>query len=206
MAALVLAAGEQSKFAAILWGAIGAPITLSHCQGSKHMKRRSILSLFAITALGLALLPGSAASQQKSLKDQIVGSWTYAVADTVRPDGSRVPTWGPNFSGLVIFGSDGRFVSLIGRDVPKFASNSRATGTADENKAAMNGNIALFGRYTINEADHTLIYQIERSSFPNWTGTEQKRPFTLAGDELKYAVPAASAGDGRAEVVLKRAK
>jgi hypothetical protein len=170
------------------------------------MKRRSILSLFAITALGLALLPGSAASQQKSLKDQIVGSWTYAVADTVRPDGSRVPTWGPNFSGLVIFGSDGRFVSLIGRDVPKFASNSRATGTADENKAAMNGNIALFGRYTINEADHTLIYQIERSSFPNWTGTEQKRPFTLAGDELKYAVPAASAGDGRAEVVLKRAK
>ncbi len=171
------------------------------------MNRRSILTLSTLALLGFALLPGSAVGQQKSLKDQIVGSWTYATADTVRPDGSRVPTWGPNFSGLVIFGSDGRFISLIGRaDVPKFASGARATGTADENKAAVNGSIALFGTYTINETDRSLIYHIERSSFPNWSGTEQKRPFTLAGDELKYIVPAASAGDGRAEVVLKRAK
>ena len=171
------------------------------------MNRRSILSLSAATVLGLTCLSGSVVAQQKPLKEQIVGSWTYASADTVRPDGSRVPTWGPNFSGLVIFGSDGRFVSLVGRaDVPKFASGSRATGTADENKAAMNGSIALFGTYTINETDHSLTYHIERSSFPNWTGTDQKRPFTLTGDELKYTVPAASAGDGRAEVVLKRAK
>ena len=171
------------------------------------MNRRSILMLSTLVVLGFALLPGSAVGQQKSLKDQIVGSWTYATADTVRPDGSRVPTWGPNFSGLVIFGSDGRFVSLIGRaDVPKFVSGSRASGTADENKAAVNGSIALFGTYTINETDRSLIYHIERSSFPNWSGTEQKRPFTLAGDELKYTVPAASAGDGRAEVVLKRVK
>jgi hypothetical protein len=171
------------------------------------MNRRSILTLSTLAVSGFALLPGSAVGQQKSLKDQIVGSWTYATADTVRPDGSRVPTWGPNFSGLVIFGSDGRFVSLIGRaDVPKFASGGRATGTADENKAAVNGSIALFGTYTINETDRSLVYHIERSSFPNWSGTDQKRPFTLAGDELKYTVPAASAGDGRAEVVLKRAK
>ena len=171
------------------------------------MNRRGILTLSTLAVLGFALLPGSAVGQQKSLKDQIVGSWTYASADTVRADGSRVPTWGPNFSGLVIFGADGHFVSLVGRaDVPKFASGSRAAGTADENKAAMIGSIALFGTYTINEADRSLTYHIERSSFPNWSGTDQKRPFTLAGDELKYIVPAASAGDGRAEVVLKRAK
>jgi Lipocalin-like domain len=165
------------------------------------------LTTVALQCLAVALPTSAAVAQQKLLKDQIVGSWTYASADTVRPDGSRVPTFGPNPSGLVIFGSDGRFVSLVGRpDVPKFASNSRTTGTADENKAAVNGSIALFGRYTINEADHTLTYHVERSSFPNWAGTEQKRPFTLMGDELKYTVPTASAGDGRGEVVLKRAK
>jgi hypothetical protein len=32
---------------------------------------------------------------------------------------------------------------------------------------------------------------------------EQKRPFTLAGDELKYKVAAATGG-GMAEVVLRR--
>jgi hypothetical protein len=169
------------------------------------MNRCTILGLFAVAA-GLAFLSHSVVAQQKPLKEQIVGSWTYASADTVRPDGTKVPTWGPNFSGLIIFGNDGRFISLVGRDIPKFASNSRATGTGDENKAAVNGSIALFGRYTVNEAERTLTYNIERSSYPNWTGTEQKRPFTLVGDELKYTVPAASAGDGRAEVVLRRAK
>jgi hypothetical protein len=168
---------------------------------------RGVLSLSAITALGLALLPGDAVSQQKSLKEQIVGSWTYVSADTVAPDGSRVPTFGPNPSGLTIFGSDGHYVSLVVRaDIPKFASNSRTAGTPEENKAAMQGGIATFGRYTINEADHTLTLNIERSSFPNWNGTEQKRPITIVGDELKYTVPVASSGGGRGEVVLKRAK
>jgi hypothetical protein len=174
-------------------------------KGAITMIRRSIFVLSAVAA-GLVLASSATVAQQRSLKDQIVGSWTYASADTIRPDGSRVPTWGSNYSGLVIFGADGRFVSLIGRDISKFASNSRVNGTADENKAAVAGSIALFGHYTINEAEKTLTYNIERSSYPNWTGTEQKRPFTLTGDELKYTVPAASAGDGRAEVVLRRAK
>jgi hypothetical protein len=171
------------------------------------MNRRRILSVAGITAIGLAILPGNAVSQQKTLKEQIVGSWTYALNETILPDGSRMQTFGPNQTGLVIFGGDGRYVSLVGRaGIPKFASASRASGTAEENKAAVQGSIATFGRYTINEADHTLTLNIEYSSFPNWTGTEQKRPFTLTGDELKYVVPTASAGNGRGEVILKRAK
>jgi Lipocalin-like domain len=171
------------------------------------MNRRSILSISAMTVLGLAFVSSAAIAQQKSLKEQIVGSWTYASADTVRPDGSRVPTWGPNPAGLWMFGSDGRFMSLTGRaGVPRFASNSRTTGTPEENKAAVQGSIATFGRYTINEAQHTLTLNIEYSSFPNWTGTQQTRPFTITGDELKYTVPTASSGDGRGEVALKRAK
>jgi hypothetical protein len=106
-----------------------------------------------------------------------------------------------------VFGSDGRYISLTGRTgVPRFASNSRTTGTPEENKAAVQGSIATFGRYTINEAEHALTLNIEYSSFPNWTGTQQTRPFTIVGDELKYTVPTASAGDGRGEVALKRAK
>ena len=44
------------------------------------MNRRNIFGLSAIAALGLALLPGSAVSQQKSLKEQIVGTWTFVSA------------------------------------------------------------------------------------------------------------------------------
>ncbi|HLQ88565.1 MAG TPA: lipocalin-like domain-containing protein [Xanthobacteraceae bacterium] len=171
------------------------------------MKNRNVVICSAAAVLGLALLPGNAIGQQKPLKEQIVGTWTYAVNETIRPDGSRVKTFGDNQSGLVIFGADGRYVSLVGRSgLPKFASNSRAAGSPDENKAVVQGSIGTFGRYSINEGDRTLTLNIEYSTFPNWTGTEQKRPLTITGDELKYIVAAASAGDGRAEVTLRRAK
>ena len=171
------------------------------------MNNRNVVTYSAATVLGLVLLPGNAISQQKPLKEQIVGSWTYAANETVRPDGSRVKTFGDNQSGLVIFGADGRYVSLVGRSgVPKFASNSRTAGSPEENKAVVQGSIATFGRYSINEGDRTLTLNIEYSTFPNWTGTEQKRPLTITGDELKYIVAAASAGDGRGEVTLRRAK
>ena len=43
------------------------------------MNRRSVLSVSAIAVLGLALLPATAFSQQKSLKEQIVGTWTHCI-------------------------------------------------------------------------------------------------------------------------------
>jgi hypothetical protein len=78
-------------------------------------------------------------------------------------------------------------------------------GTPEENKAVVQASIAHFGRYTVDEANKTISFHIETSTFPNWNGTEQKRPFTLTGDELVWRTPA-STGGGTAEVVLKRAK
>jgi hypothetical protein len=53
------------------------------------VKRRIILSLCAATVLGLALLPDAAVSQQKSLTEQLVGSWTIISNDNVAPDGTK---------------------------------------------------------------------------------------------------------------------
>jgi hypothetical protein len=41
------------------------------------MNRRNVLSLSAIAALGLAMLPGNVVAQTKSLKDQLVGTWIF---------------------------------------------------------------------------------------------------------------------------------
>jgi hypothetical protein len=49
---------------------------------------RNILRLAAISVLGLALLPGNAVSEQKSLRDQLVGTWKIVSVDNTRPDGS----------------------------------------------------------------------------------------------------------------------
>jgi len=171
------------------------------------MKRLSLLTLttIALLFLGVALPSGSAGGQEKTLKEQLVGTWTLVSADTVNSDGSRVPIFGPNPKGLGVFDSNGRYIFLNGRSgLPKFASNNRMEGTPEEYKAVVQGMNAHFGRYTINETDKTITFHIETSTFPNWNGIEQKRPFTLTGDELKWTT--AASGGGTAEVVLMRAK
>ena len=171
------------------------------------MKRLRVLTMttMALMLVELGVPPGDALGQQKTLKEQVVGTWTYVSVDTVRPDGSREQMYGPNPKGLVIFDSTGRYALVNARaDLAKFASNNRTQGTAEENKAVVQGSIAHFGRYTVNEADRTITFYIEGSTFPNWSGIEQKRPFTVSGDELKWTTPAS--GGGLGEVVLKRAK
>ena len=168
--------------------------------------RTFTLTAMALLFLGVALPSRDAVGQQKTLKEQLVGTWTYVSVDTVRPDGSRAPTFGPNPQGLASFDSHGRYVLLVARSgLPTFTSNNRVEGTPEENQAVVQGSIAHFGRYTVNEADKTLTFHIETSTFPNLNGAEQKRPVTITGDELKWTVPAASGG-GSAEVVLKRTK
>ena len=87
----------------------------------------------ALPFLVLVLLAGDAAGQQKTLKEQLIGTWTYVSVDIVHSDGSRLPLFGPNPSGLASFDANGRYLLLTARmDLPKFASNNRNGGTAEE--------------------------------------------------------------------------
>lgn len=159
----------------------------------------------ALLFFGVWLTGGNAVAQQETLAAQLVGTWTYVSVDIVSPDGHRVHLYGPNPTGLAIFDRNGRYLLLTARsDQPKFTSNNRMQGTDEENRAVVQGSIAHFGTYTVNETDRTITFRIKTSTFPNWNGTEQKRPFTLSGDELKWTTPASSGG--LAEVVLKRAR
>jgi hypothetical protein len=163
-----------------------------------------LLASAMVLVLGTALPSANALGQQTALKDQLLGAWTYVSVDTVRADGSRTQMYGPNPQGLIIFDRSGRYALVNTRgDLPAFASKDRLKGTPDEYATIVHGSIAHFGRYTINEADNTITFQIESSTFPNWNGVVQKRPFVLNGDDLKWTTPNASGG-GSGEIVLKR--
>jgi hypothetical protein len=171
------------------------------------MNRTSILSLSAITAVGLALLPSHVLAQQKPLKDQLVGAWTVVSSDNVAPDGSKRQLFGSNPTGIVILDASGRYAQILVRPGrPKFASNNRLQGTAEENKAAQEGAVAHHGTWTVNEADKTVVLRIETAVYPNQDGTEAKRSISsLTADELKWTNPASGAG-GTTETVWRRAK
>ena len=91
-------------------------------------------------------------------------------------------------------------------DVPKYASNDRLMGTAEENTAAAQGVLAFFGTYTVNEADRVIALHVDGSSYPNINGADRKFAITkLTGDELDYSILTPTA-DAATYVVLKRAK
>ena len=163
-----------------------------------------------VTALvGLTLTGSSEAwAQQKagSSAKQLMGHWA-PVSVTVEQGGKKVEPFGPNPKGLFIFDRSGRYsIVLLRPGVAKFASNNREAGTADENKAAVQGTLAHVGTYAVNEKEGSYNLRIESSSFPNWSGTDQKRLFTVSGDELRITNPTPSQGSGTALVVLKRVK
>jgi hypothetical protein len=168
------------------------------------MKRVCKLTIGALglLLLGVVLAAGDAFAQ--TAKD-LVGTWTLVSAVTEQ-GGNKTDTYGPHPKGILMVDANGRYVIAIARaGLPKVASNNRTTATPEENKAIVGGSITHFGTLSVNAADQTMTFKIETATFPNFDGTEQKRPFTLTGDDLTYTVPAASGG-GTATTVWKRAK
>ncbi len=132
------------------------------------MHRRNVVGISALV-VALTMLPGSASAQQKSIKDQVIGAWTLLLADNIKDDGAHVPGYGPNPVGSLIFTADGHYsLQIIRYGRPAFAAKNRMAGTADENKAAVQGMISHFGTYTVDEAGEAITFRIEASSFPNW--------------------------------------
>jgi hypothetical protein len=168
------------------------------------MKRvyKRTLDILGVLRLGVVLSAGAVCAQ--TVKD-LAGTWTL-VSVVTEQEGKKTDTFGPQPKGVLMVDANGRYVLTIARaDLPKFASNNRMTGTPEENKAIVQGSNTHFGTVAVNAADKTITFKIETATFPNWNGAEQKRAFTLTGDELTYTVPAASGG-GTATVVWKRAK
>jgi hypothetical protein len=166
---------------------------------SKH----SIMAVF----LGVAALATDADAQQKpsELRQKIVGTWSLS-EQWVEQEGKKIQRFGANPKGISMYDGNGRFATILMRsDLPKFASNNAITGTADENKAIVQGSNATYGTWSIDEHDGSLITQIDGSTFPGWDGQGQKRSVSIVGNEMKVCVPGAQIG-GTACAIWKRPK
>jgi len=108
----------------------------------------------------------------------------------------------------MVFSRDGHFALVQMRaELPRIAANSRDQGTPEENKAIVQGSIAYFGTYSVNEVEKVITIKLEGSTFANLLGGgEQKRIITsLTPDELKFTNPKTPSG-ATLEVGWKRAK
>jgi len=136
-------------------------------------------------------------------KERLVGSWI--LTSLTGGDGDTLP-YGAKPRGTMMVDANGRFsITVVRSDLPKFSSDNRMTGTADENKAVVQGCIAYFGTCTIDEATHVITVHVEGSTFPNFAGGTQTRILSFRGDdEVTYFNPTPSMG-GTAKVTYRRA-
>lgn len=164
----------------------------------------------AATCLLTGLLAETAGGQSVTERGRgpFVGSWMLVSIHYVHADGTRIEPFGPGAKGMLVFDGNGHFsTQIISADRPKFKSNNRMIGTPDEFKAASQGVVAYFGTYIVSEAERLVTLHIERSSFPNWDGTDQKRTYAFAGDELRYTAVNSTANPAEAaQLVWKRAR
>jgi hypothetical protein len=161
-----------------------------------------------LAVLAVALAGGQAAAQQKSLRDQIVGTWNFGVAEVIAPDGKKSFPFGETPKGVLIFTADGHFAQIhVASDVPKIASGNRLTGTPEEYAAIMRRSISVFGDYSVNEEKKTVTFKIVSASYPNWQGEAQERSIDkLTAGEFVNTNHNVAGGRGSASNYYTRAK
>jgi hypothetical protein len=156
-------------------------------------------------AMLAALALSTSAAMAQTARD-LAGTWQL-VSSVTEKDGTKTDQFGAGAKGMLTLDADGHFMlTIIGSDLPRFASNNRAAGTPDENKAVVSKSIAMIGTYAVSSADKTLTFKVDSATFPNWNGTEQRRLLASGDkDELKYVTPTASSG-GVGTVTWRRMK
>jgi hypothetical protein len=162
----------------------------------------------AAAALMLGFAGSDAAAQQKSLKERLVGTWHFVVAEVTAPDGKKSFPFGPTPRGILIFTPEGDFAQIhIASEVPKIASGNRLAATPEEYAGIMRGTIAQFGTYTVDEDKKTFTYRIVSSTFPNWDGILQTRLVEkITDDEFVNTNPNVGAGRGSATNLYRRVR
>ena len=163
-------------------------------------------------AIGILLAIGASAAvaqPAKSMREQIVGTWDFVIAEITTADGKKTFPFGERPKGMLVFTADGHFSQVhVSGDLPRIEGNNRLAGTPEQNTAIVHGSLALFGTYTVDEAKKTLTFNIVSSTFPNQWGTSQTRTIDrLTADEFRNTNPAASRdGPAVAANIYRRAK
>ena len=150
------------------------------------MNRRCALGgLCAIALVTIPALPSSSVAQEKSLRDQLVGTWVYISSTARRDNGSTVQR--PSFKGTATYAADGRFQLIAARtDAPEYKSGDPARPSSDEALAASGSFTTYTGTYMVDENTKTIHANIETSTFPNFVPAPDLRRIikSITADEI----------------------
>ena len=118
----------------------------------------------------------------------LVGSWRLTGWTRLTADEPLVYPFGREAVGLLVYAPDGHMaVQMTAGHRKTLGIDDPIGGPVEARAAAYSGCLAYFGTYMVEGS--TVVHRIEASLFPDWTGAEQPRPFTLDADTLVLRTP-----------------
>jgi hypothetical protein len=121
-------------------------------------------------------------------EERLFGSYQLLTFRDIADDGEVREPLGPAPIGFIIYSPERRMSCvLMAADRPNFSEGDILAGSDEERIAAFASASAYAGRWHIE--DGMVVHHLEAATFPNWVGTEQRRPFAFEGDELHLFPP-----------------
>jgi hypothetical protein len=137
------------------------------------------------------------------MSDELIGSWKLLIWQQIAADGSKSYPFGEDPEGLLIYAPDGYMaVQMLTVNRPQLQTTSATGGSIEERAAAYSSCLAYFGKYQV--VDGVVIHSVAASLFPNWSNTEQHRPYTLEDNRLTLRTPMGPGVTVENEIIWER--
>jgi hypothetical protein len=121
-------------------------------------------------------------------EDRLVGSYRLVTFRDIADDGEVREPLGADPVGFILYSAE-RYMTavLMAAHRPNFAAGDILSGSDEERVRAFATASGYAGRWSITDGE--VVHQLEAATFPNWTGTVQRRRYEMEGDELRLYPP-----------------
>jgi len=131
---------------------------------------------FLLTTLliGGVLLANTASAQNNT---QIAGSYSLSAVYDQTQDGQKHNPWGEGVKGLLILTPTGQFSVMI-------VSDNRDKAASKSPRTPVGPVVAYYGTYMVGGDGKSLVYHVDRSSFPAWDNIDRHVDISSASADL----------------------
>jgi len=144
------------------------------------MNRRQVIGMMGCVA---------SAHAAPAVKDRFVGVYKLISCERKSKDGRVDYPYGEKPIGRITYDKAGRMSAQLMRPGrrstgPPGVSFAQSGAGAEEIRAAVDGFIAYFGTFDVDEAAQTVIHHVQACLVPSWVGTDLKRAYRFDANRL----------------------
>ena len=133
----------------------------------------------------------------------LIGAWRLKAFRIESSNGEVSYPFGESAQGVLLYSRCGLVsAQLMRTDRPLFESDDQQIGTPAEFEENFKACVSYYGTFEIHEEEGFVIHHVERSMFPNWEGTPQKRFFELKENTLHISTPPVNWGNDQKVATL----